>query len=111
VATVVETNTSVSPGPAVATALFRILQELLTNTARHAQASSLIVTLADDQDAWTLLVRDDGVGIPAEMANSATTLGLLGMTERAGAIGGAFSVKRHPDGGTLAIVRIPHPTA
>jgi len=110
VATVVETNTSVSPGSAVATALFRILQELLTNTARHAQASSLIVTLADDQDAWTLLVRDDGVGIPAEMANSATTLGLLGMTERAGAIGGAFSVKRHPDGGTVAIVRIPHPT-
>ena len=111
VATVVETNTAVSPGTAVATALFRILQELLTNTARHAQASSLIVTLADDQDAWTLLVRDDGVGIPAEMANSATTLGLLGMTERAGAIGGAFSVQRHPDGGTLAIVRIPHPTA
>lgn len=110
VVTIVETAATALPDPAVATALFRILQELLTNVARHAQASSLSITLADDVDAWVLRVHDDGVGIAAEMADRATSLGLLGMTERAEAIGGAVCVERHPGGGTIATVRVPHPT-
>jgi PAS domain S-box-containing protein len=109
VAASVETRTSELPGPAVATALFRILQELLTNIARHAGASSLRITLEDDEGAWVLSVRDDGVGIPADMANSATSLGLLGMIERADAIGGTFRIERAPQGGTLATVSVPHP--
>jgi len=109
VVTAVETGISSLPEPAVATALFRILQELLTNIARHAQASSLNIALSDEQGAWILRVRDDGVGIPVETARRATSLGLLGMTERAEAIGGAFRVEPHPDGGTLATVRVPHP--
>jgi PAS domain S-box-containing protein len=109
VATVVETSTSSPPGPAVATALFRILQELLTNTARHACASSLSVTLVDERDAWILRVCDDGVGIPVDVANRATSLGLLGMIERAEAIGGTCRVERAQDGGTLATVRVPYP--
>lgn len=111
VATVVETSISSPPGRTIETALFRILQELLTNIARHAQASSLSITLTDEEGAWVLRVRDNGVGIPAEMARRATSLGLLGMTERAVAIGGTFHVERAPNGGTLATVRVPHSVA
>lgn len=111
VATAVETSTSAVPGPAMATALFRILQELLTNIARHANASSASITLTDDGDAWLLHVLDNGVGIPVDMVDRATSLGLLGMIERAEAIGGTCRVERAPNGGTLATVRVPHTAA
>ena len=109
VVTVVEAGTSVPPDRAAATTLFRILQELLTNAARHAQASSLHITLADEPAAWVMQVRDNGVGIPVEMMGRVSSLGLLGMIERAEAIGGTFYVQRHSDGGTLATVTIPRP--
>lgn len=111
VATAVETSTSAAPGPAVATALFRILQELLTNITRHAHASSVSITLADEDEAWILRVCDNGVGMPVDMVNRATSLGLLGMAERAEAIGGTCRVEHAPNGGTLATVRVPHPAA
>ncbi|HKX44582.1 MAG TPA: PAS domain S-box protein [Burkholderiaceae bacterium] len=111
VMTVVETSTSSSPGAAIETALFRILQELLTNIARHAQATSLSITLTEEEGAWVLRVRDNGIGIPADMARRGTSLGLLGMTERAAAIGGTCRVERAPNGGTIATVRVPHPVA
>jgi signal transduction histidine kinase len=55
-------------------------------------------------------VRDNGVGIPVEMTGRVSSLGLLGMIERAEAIGGTFCVQRHPNGGTLATVTIPRPS-
>ncbi|KQV78212.1 PAS domain S-box protein [Rhizobacter sp. Root1221] len=110
VTTTVETAISSLPGSAVATALFRILQELLTNTARHANASCLSIALVDEPGAWVLRVRDDGVGIDIDTVNQTTSLGLLGMTERAEAIGGTFSVARHPEGGTVATVTVPYPS-
>jgi signal transduction histidine kinase len=70
----------------------------------------LSIALVDEPGAWVLRVRDDGVGIAIETANHTTSLGLLGMTERAEAIGGTFSVARHPDGGTVATVTVPHPS-
>ena len=111
VVTVVEAGTSSPPDRAAATTLFRILQELLTNAARHAHASSLHITLADEPAAWVMRVRDNGVGIPVEMTGRGrvSSLGLLGMIERAEAIGGAFRVERHSDGGTLATVTVPRP--
>lgn len=109
VVTVVEAGTSAPPDRAAATTLFRILQELLTNAARHAHATSLHITLADEPTCWVMRVRDNGVGIPVEMTGRVSSLGLLGMIERAEAIGGAFRVERHSDGGTLATVTIPRP--
>jgi signal transduction histidine kinase len=93
--------------PTVATALFRILQELMTNVARHANARRLGITLADEGQGHVLQVVDDGVGIAAEHTGPATSLGLLGMAERAGAVGGSFTLQRQPQGGTLATVRVP----
>ena len=83
------------------TALFRILQEALTNVARHAGAKSVHVELLAAQGLATLTVRDDGRGVTEEELSSPASLGLLGMRERAEALGGSLSVERVPSGGTI----------
>jgi two-component system sensor histidine kinase UhpB len=96
--------------PTVATALFRILQELLTNVARHAEASTLCISLGHEQGLCVLQVSDDGVGIGAQgegASQAGGSLGLLGMAERAAAVGGTLSLARHPAGGTVATVKVP----
>lgn len=89
------------------TAFFRIFQETLTNIIRHANATQVEVSLAD-QDGWlTLEVVDNGRGISgAEIANI-HSIGLLGMRERAGLLGGEFSIRGAPKKGTRVTVRIP----
>ena len=96
-----------SPAPEIATALFRIFQELLTNVARHARAQEVHVWLDDQDGFWTLRVEDDGVGIRAEDIHRPTSLGLLGMRERTQAVGGIIHVAQRSQGGTVATVRIP----
>jgi PAS domain S-box-containing protein len=92
---------------ALATTIFRILQEALTNVARHADASSVQVTLAEDGRELTLVVQDDGKGIAATDAGRARNLGLLGMRERVSAWGGSVEVRGQPERGTTVHVRIP----
>lgn len=101
-----------------ATALFRILQEALTNVARHAQATAVFVELTDDGKAALLRVRDDGVGLgpgrgqgsgrdgdgPSDLGG----LGILGMRERASALGGSLQVRTAAtDRGVEVEVRMP----
>ncbi len=99
--------------PQVATALFRILQELLTNVARHAHATQLCIRLGDVDGDQVLQVSDNGVGIPGTPPVEGRTpgvdahLGLLGMAERAQAVGGRLSLGQQAHGGTVATVRIP----
>jgi two-component system sensor histidine kinase UhpB len=95
------------PMPAVATALFRIFQELLTNVARHAFAKRVQITFSDDVDNWILKVQDDGVGLPHDLLARSGSLGLLGMLERAESHGGSFSLESLPGGGTFGCVTIP----
>ena len=93
--------------PAQSTALFRILQETLTNVVRHADAKHVKVKLEDANGSVTMRVHDDGRGIrPAEVANT-RSLGLLGMRERAELLGGSFSVRGFPGEGTTVTVSIP----
>ncbi|MBV8899856.1 MAG: PAS domain S-box protein [Verrucomicrobia bacterium] len=91
-----------------ATALFRIFQESLTNVARHAQASTVWVHLAEEAGGRvTLEIEDDGVGLsPATLAER-RTLGLLGMRERAAAFGGEVEVTGSPGRGVAVLVRMP----
>ena len=90
-----------------ATAIFRIFQEILTNVARHAQATKVWVHLGEEQDAIVLEVEDNGVGIsPAQLAER-RSLGLLGMRERAGAFGGAVEIVGSKGQGTTVIVQMP----
>jgi signal transduction histidine kinase len=90
-----------------ATTAFRILQETLTNVARHANASRVNITLRVSADTLTLEVRDDGRGIKeAEMA-SPRSLGLLGSRERAFACGGALVIRGVSGKGTTVSLKIP----
>jgi PAS domain S-box-containing protein len=98
------------PPPEVATALYRICQEALTNVSRHAGASHVVVALAAEPGALRLQVWDDGSGID-EVALRPEALGLLGMTERATLLGGEATIQRRPEGGTLVSVRLPTGTA
>jgi signal transduction histidine kinase len=93
--------------PKQATALFRIFQEILTNVARHAKASNVDVQLSAGADEFVLTVKDDGVGIAdVDLANP-SSLGLLGMRERAQILGGHISFGRDRDKGTVVAVLIP----
>ncbi|HTQ46928.1 MAG TPA: ATP-binding protein, partial [Polyangiaceae bacterium] len=93
----------------LSTAVFRIAQEAMTNVARHAEASNVAIDLhrSDDGRSLRLRVRDDGVGILDEAAREPTSLGLLGMRERARRLGGTVCTSRLPEGGTLVEVIVP----
>jgi PAS domain S-box-containing protein len=91
------------------TALFRILQESLTNIVRHAKASRVSVHLWNENHTTVLQVQDNGVGIPAELIAGPASFGLLSMKERALMLGGAVDVMSGPGAGTKIVVRVPDP--
>ncbi len=90
-----------------ATALYRALQESLTNIGRHAGAKHAWVALRIEDGAACLEVEDDGCGIDAEDVAKPRSLGLKGMRERALYLGGHFDVSRAPRGGTRLQIRVP----
>lgn len=94
--------------PEVETALFRIAQEALTNVARHAKAGLVEVVLSFERDTLSLEVKDDGVGFDAAATSAApTSVGLIGMRERAHLVGGALAVRSRPGEGTRLSVTVP----
>jgi signal transduction histidine kinase len=90
-----------------AMALFRILQEALTNIARHANATQVSVRLAEEHGGLLLEVRDNGKGIDEELLDGTKSLGILGMRERALLLGGALTISGAPETGTTVSVLIP----
>jgi PAS domain S-box-containing protein len=101
--------------PPVETALYRIMQEALTNVARHAAAKTVRITLARQSLGVHMIVKDDGCGFDAETTfrTSATSghLGLYGMRERATLLGGSVTVESKRRKGTTVSVQIPLPGA
>lgn len=93
--------------PDVATALYRICQEAMTNITRHAQATHVWVRLDVDLHHATLRVEDDGRGIDPSCVAAPLALGMLGMSERAKALGGEVSFRRRPGQGTAVTASIP----
>jgi signal transduction histidine kinase len=93
----------------LATAVFRILQETLTNVARHSGASSVNVALKSIEGRLILTVRDDGKGISEEEAEGRRSLGLLGMRERALLLGGYLTVTGRPGRGTTVVLDVQLP--
>jgi len=91
----------------VATAAFRMVQEALTNVARHARATDVQITLRQQHDELELIVCDNGVGFPADALQRAGSFGLLGMRERAAMLGGSVATTNLPDGGACLTVRLP----
>jgi len=84
--------------------LFRILQESLTNIARHAKASRVEILFDHDAERVRLDVQDDGIGFDMEAARSTKTFGLLGMRERAIMLRGEMSITSAPGRGTRVSV-------
>ena len=94
--------------PLLETAIYRIVQESLTNIARHASTDQASVNLSFSPDEIQLQVTDQGSGFdPEELFNAPRGWGLAGMKERAEAVNGKFSVKSKPAEGTTIIVVIP----
>lgn len=88
-----------------ATTVFRVLQEALTNIARHAQAAHVYIHLRREAGSLVLLVRDDGVGLSGREG-----AGLPGMRERASLLSGELEVRPAAQGGTQVRLRLPLPT-
>jgi PAS domain S-box-containing protein len=92
---------------AVGTAVYRAIQESLTNIARHAGASSAWVVLGVEDGAIHVEVEDDGRGIAPEDLGKSRSLGLKGMRERIAFLGGTLEIARAPRGGTRLQLRVP----
>jgi PAS domain S-box-containing protein len=88
------------------TQLFRILQEALTNIARHSQARRATVRLGISKATVVFTISDNGNGISEKEMSDPNSLGLLGMRERAESFGGTFEIDGEPDGGTKIEVRV-----
>ena len=90
-----------------ASALFRILQESLTNVSRHAQASRVEIALDRRDGAVTLVIRDNGRGFSPDAPRKPNSFGLMGLRERAYLLGGEVDIASEPGRGTTVEVRIP----
>lgn len=93
------------------TTCFRVVQEAVTNVARHAQAKRVRVDLAQDGAALLLAIQDDGVGFDFDAAQvrarGGQSLGILGMEERVSQLGGSLAISSSPSEGTRICVRLP----
>ena len=88
-------------------ALYRMVQEALTNVARHARASDVHIELKHADGGLVLTVRDNGVGFPERATAKDDSFGLLGIGERALALGGRLEVDNPPGGGGRLSVYLP----
>lgn len=94
--------------PFVATHLFRIAQEAVGNSVKHAAARNIWIALRRGKHELSLQIRDDGLGLPPDAA-ARNGLGLRTMKYRAAIMGGELSVTRGPAGGTIVCCRLPRP--
>ena len=91
---------------AVETVAFRIFQEALLNSVRHARASRIVARVSTHASRLLLCVRDDGIGCP-EVSDASQRLGITGMHERARSVGATVSVRGRSGRGTLVVLRVP----
>ena len=93
----------------MAIALYRVVQESLTNVVKHAQASRCTVNLAAARDEISLTVEDDGRGVAEADLNKAGRFGVRGMRERIESFGGSFAFAKIGSGGLALHARLPLP--
>jgi signal transduction histidine kinase len=91
------------------TCVYRIVQEALTNCARHARAQNIRIHLAADAAQLRMSVGDDGVGL--DLDNRSRGLGLRGIDERVRELDGTMTIEPESGGGTRLVVRLPMPIA
>jgi PAS domain S-box-containing protein len=93
--------------PQMSIAIFRVFQEALTNVARHAQATELSILLVADKGLVTLCIEDNGKGISPRAISDPRSIGLIGMVERASALGGKVSFEPMTPHGTRVTLQLP----
>jgi signal transduction histidine kinase len=93
----------------VETCVYRVVQEALTNVAKYARASHVGVVVTRPANGLSVIIEDDGAGFEPDHVPSGR-LGLLGMRERAGLVGGTLSVESSVGAGTTVTLRIPAPS-
>jgi signal transduction histidine kinase len=93
--------------PEDSTLVFRLIQEMLTNIIRHAEARAVKITLKKMENRVTLTVSDNGLGITPDRINDPRSLGLIGLRERVYARGGTIKIRGIPHRGTKIAVEIP----
>jgi signal transduction histidine kinase len=98
-------DSMIPPGTAIA--LYRIVQEALTNIVKYARARTVSVDLMIDNSAIALVIGDDGVGITDSAQDNRLAHGIVGMRQRVSALGGEFSIGRGSTGGTQIEVNVP----
>ncbi|MFQ5865705.1 MAG: PAS domain S-box protein [bacterium] len=91
----------------ISTTLFRILQESLTNVARHSQASLVEVSLAEEAHELIFKIRDNGRGITQEQISDPNSMGLIGIRERANFMNGELMIEGSPNKGTTLTISVP----
>ncbi len=94
------------PEATVATHLYRITQEAVTNAIKHGHVSRIVIELSVAGPGLTLSIKDDGIGLPESRPEN-RGLGLRIMSSRSGMIGGTLSVSSNPAGGTLVTCQLP----
>ena len=97
--------------PDQTTAIFRIVQEALTNVVRHADASAVKISMRQTARSTSLTIQDNGRGINPKALADPVSIGLLGMRERAQLIGAKLSITARPGKGTAVVVTVPAVTA
>jgi signal transduction histidine kinase len=93
--------------PPVSITLYRILQEALTNIVKYARAKHVSVDLGVTEDSITLLIEDDGIGIPDGAQHNLLSHGIAGMRQRVRALHGEFAISRGAERGTIIEVNLP----
>jgi len=95
------------PGESISTCVYRVVQEALTNCARHARAHNIRIALHGKTDMVSLAIQDDGVGF--DPARETTGIGIMGIEERVRDLGGKLTITSGRQRGTLLLAQIPLP--
>lgn len=94
-------------GPEVGTAVFRLVQEALTNILRHSQATKASIVLRQEKNSLSISITDDGIGISQEARVNPASFGIIGMRERVIELGGYISVRGEAGRGTFVAIDLP----
>ena len=89
------------------TAVFRVVQESLTNVARHAQAGEVVISLRENAQRLQVVVKDDGLGFDTQALGKSRGFGLVGMRERVLALGGTLRIDSSPGRGCAVTIKLP----